>query len=117
MMPSHIHAILHRKAEGKLVYVDNAKVLKHGRGWFHLTADSLDELHAFAAKINISVRAFHRGARHPHYDITGAQRDRAIRGGASPVTAREVVFVARRAVDHTSTVSARSESLQLAFSF
>lgn len=116
-MLSHIHAILHRKTERKVVYVDNAKVLKHGRGWFHLTADSLDELHAFAAKISISVRAFHRGARHPHYDITGAQRVPAIRGGASPLTAREVVLVARRTVDHTSIVSARSKSLQLALSF
>lgn len=86
--------------EKKLVYVDNAEVPKYGRSWFHLTADSLDELHVFAASIQVSPRAFHRGARHPHYDITAAQRFRALRDGANAVTSREVVRVALRAVQH-----------------
>ena len=80
----------------KLVYVDDANVLKYGRGWFHLTADGMDELHAFAAGIGVPVRAFHRGARHPHYDITAHQRLIALRRGAHPVCSRELVRVARR---------------------
>jgi len=79
-----------------LVYVDDAEVSKYGRGWFHLTADTLEELHAFAARIGVPIRAFHRGARHPHYDITGLQRLNALRSGACSVTARDVVRVARQ---------------------
>lgn len=79
-----------------MVYVDDANVLKYGRGWFHLTADGLDELHAFAAGIRVPVRAFHRGARHPHYDITAHQRLTALRRGAQPVCSRELVRVARQ---------------------
>jgi hypothetical protein len=79
-----------------LVYVDDADVPKHGRGWFHLTADSLDELHAFAARLGVPTRAFHRGARHPHYDITAPQRLNALRRGARPVSPREVVRIARQ---------------------
>lgn len=78
-----------------MVYVDDANVLKYGRGWFHLTADGMDELHAFAAGIGVPVRAFHRGARHPHYDITAHQRLIALRRGAHPVCSRELVRVAR----------------------
>ncbi len=78
-----------------MVYVDDSNVCKHGRGWFHLTAESLDELHAFASRIGLPARNFHRGARHPHYDITAAQRLNAIRSGARPVSPREVVRIAR----------------------
>lgn len=78
----------------KLVYVDDANVSRYGRGWFHLTADSLEELHVFADSIGVPFRAFHRGARHPHYDISVAQRLNALRSGARPVTSREIVRIA-----------------------
>ncbi|BAL96335.1 DUF4031 domain-containing protein [Rubrivivax gelatinosus] len=78
-----------------MVYIDDAEVAKHGRNWFHLTADRLDELHSFAACIGLPANAFHRGARHPHYDVTAAQRLRALRGGARAVSSREVVRIAR----------------------
>ena len=97
-----------------MVYVDNAEVSKYGHGWFHLTADSREELHAFAADIGLPARAFHRGARHPHYDITKRQRFRALRGGARPVTAREVVRIARRATVYVSSEPLRNDELQLA---
>lgn len=100
--------------ERKLVYVDDAEVPKHGRGWFHLAADSIDELHAFAAVIKVSARAFHRGARHPHYDITEAQRLRAICGGARPVKARDIVRITRQTAEHPPNNAVRNESLQLA---
>lgn len=79
-----------------MVYVDDANVSRYGRSWFHLTADSLDELHLFADSIGVSSRAFHRGARHPHYDISACQRLNALRSGAKPVTAREIVRIAAR---------------------
>lgn len=79
-----------------MVYVDDADVPKYGRKWCHMTADSLDELHVFAARIGLPPRAFHRGARHPHYDITADQRLNAIRRGARPISQREVVRIARQ---------------------
>ncbi len=97
-----------------MVYVDDADVSKYGRGWFHLTADSLDELHAFAAYAGIPIRAFHRGARHPHYDITAAQRLNALRNGARPVSPREVVRIARQVLVAEPVVSTSASDAQLA---
>lgn len=79
-----------------MVYVDDAEVQRHGYTWFHLMADSVQELHEFAAGINLPSRAFHRGARHPHYDITVGQRQRALRNGAIAISAREAVQIGRR---------------------
>lgn len=98
----------------KMVYVDDAEVKKHGYTWFHLMADSIQELHAFAARIGLDSRAFHRQARHPHYDVTEAQRHRAIRFGARSITAREAVMVGRRMErEAPSSPSASSHQLCL----
>ena len=78
------------------MYVDDADVQKHGHAWFHLTADSMQEMHEFALEIGVTVHAFHRGARHPHYDITAGQRKRALMHGAVAITARDAVQIARR---------------------
>jgi hypothetical protein len=83
-----------RKQE--VVYVDDAEVVKRGYAWFHLVADSIQELHEFAASIGLSARAFHRGARHPHYDVTAVQRWRALRHGATAISARDAVRIGRR---------------------
>ncbi len=79
-----------------MVYVDDAEVLKHGYAWFHLMADSIQELHEFARSIGLSARAFHHGARHPHYDITAGQRRRAILYGAVAISVRDAVQIGRR---------------------
>lgn len=79
-----------------MVYVDDAEVAKRGRTWFHLVADSVQELHSFATSIGLPRRAFHTGARHPHYDVTAAQRLRAICNGALPIGPREAVLIGRR---------------------
>lgn len=97
-----------------MVYVDDADVSKYGRGWFHLTADSLVELHAFAVRIGLPTRAFHRGARHPHYDITEAQRLSALRSGAYPVSPRDIVRITRRVLSPPSVVVPSSGDSQLA---
>ena len=35
------------------VYVDSEEILWHGKLWCHLVADSLDELHTFAARLGL----------------------------------------------------------------
>lgn len=97
-----------------MIYVDDADVSKYGRGWFHLTADSLGELHAFAARIGLPTRAFHRGARHPHYDITADQRQNALRSGARPVSPREVVRISRQVIVPAPVVASSPSDAQLA---
>lgn len=97
-----------------MVYVDDADVPKYGRGWCHLTADSLGELHAFAARIGLPARAFHRGARHPHYDITSDQRLNALRSGAHPVSPREVVRIAKQVFVPPPAVASSPSDAQLA---
>ncbi len=79
-----------------MVYVDDAAVQKHGYAWFHLMADSLQELHEFAVGISLPARAFHRGAVHPHYDVTAGQRQRALRHGAVAISTRDAVQIGRR---------------------
>ena len=102
------------EGERKLVYVDDSNITKHGRGWFHLTAESLDELHAFAARIGVPTSAFHRGARHPHYDVTAAQRLNALRSGACAVSPREVVRIARQAFVSPPVCATSTSDTQLA---
>lgn len=77
-------------------YVDSAGILKRGRRWNHLTADSLAELHAFAARIGLARCWFHRGAKYPHYDVTDPQRESALRMGAVAVDRRALLLAAKR---------------------
>ncbi len=80
------------------VYVDEAIWHWKGRRWCHLMADDLDELHRFAARLGIH-RLSYQGppkTNAPHYDITGFERDRALRLGAIAVGRREIVGVFRR---------------------
>lgn len=79
-----------------MVYVDDSEVPKHGYAWFHLVADSIQELHEFAVNIGLPARSFHRGARHPHYDVTAGQRRRALQHGAVAISARDAVHIGRR---------------------
>lgn len=72
-----------------MVYVDNAFVARHGYQWCHLLADSVEELHEFAASIGLSARAFHHTARIPHYDVTRSQRRVVLNKGALAVSVRE----------------------------
>lgn len=84
-----------------MVYVDDSEVRKHGYSWFHLMADSVQELHEFAVSIGLPARAFHRGARHPHYDVTAGQRQRALICGAVAISARDAVVIGRRVAQPT----------------
>jgi hypothetical protein len=65
--------------------------------WFVLTADTDDELHAFAANLGLTQVMFrpgtpagpHQKPVAPHYDVTKGERDRAVELGAQPITPRE----------------------------
>jgi len=64
------------------VYVDNERIPWRGREWCHLVADSLDELHAFAAKLGLRRAWFQERASYPHYDVTVSVRNLALALGA-----------------------------------
>jgi hypothetical protein len=80
------------------VYVDAAIWHHAGRRWCHLLADEEAELHRFAALLGIK-RSSYQGppkTSAPHYDITGLERDRAVRLGAVECSREEIVAVFRR---------------------
>lgn len=91
------------------VYVDAAIWKWAGRRWCHLMADEEAELHAFAARLGIHRSSYQGPPRTsaPHYDITGFERDRAVRLGAMPVTRAEIVAHYRSVrVPRTATAGA-----------
>ncbi|MFC3725842.1 DUF4031 domain-containing protein [Neoaquamicrobium sediminum] len=80
------------------VYVDNAIWPWAGRRWCHLLADDEAELHRFAARIGVHRHSYQGPPKTsaPHYDLTGFERDRAVRMGALPVGRDVIVDVFRR---------------------
>ena len=59
------------------------------KGSCHLSADTLDELHDFAAKIGMKRAWFQDHKLLPHYDLTPARRIVAVRLGATQKNALE----------------------------
>lgn len=72
------------------VYVDQPIHPWRGKLWCHLVADDLNELHAFAAKLGLKREWFQNHKIQPHYDITAAKREKAIKLGANSITTREM---------------------------
>ncbi|MFT4248855.1 MAG: DUF4031 domain-containing protein [Pseudomonas sp.] len=68
------------------VYIDDAVHAWRGQRWAHLLADTLDELHAVAARLGIPRRAFQNKPSGAHYDVPAEMRAQAIRLGAVPVS-------------------------------
>jgi hypothetical protein len=66
-------------------------------GSCHLTADTLEELHAFAARLGLRRSWFQDHPRLPHYDLTKSRREQALQLGAVFVGAREQIRARRRA--------------------
>ena len=70
------------------VYVDHAFAVGDWGRWSgggHMQADTLDELHAFAARIGLRRESFQSKPGRPendHYDLTRASRELAITLGA-----------------------------------
>lgn len=56
----------------------------------HMYADSLAELHSFAARLGMKRQWFQDEARLPHYDLTERRRRAAVKLGAKEVTTREI---------------------------
>jgi hypothetical protein len=70
------------------VLVDPPRWPAHGRLWSHLVSDSsLEELHAFAARVGVPERAFDRD----HYDIPQERYDDAVAAGAEAVEGKELI--------------------------
>lgn len=59
--------------------------------WSHLTADTKDELHAFAARLGLRRAWFQDKPRGLwHYDVTAPKRARALLLGAQPISSRDL---------------------------
>ena len=74
------------------VYVDGSRIPWRGRSWSHLTADTAEELHEFAARLGIPKRGFHHNPARPwkdHYDFPESLREEALSLGAKPIGRRE----------------------------
>lgn len=76
------------------VYVDDARIpARVGRlegRWSHLTADTREQLDAFAARLGLRPAWIQKaGTPLEHYDVTESKRQLAIRLGAVQITARE----------------------------
>ena len=76
------------------VYIDPPTWPGHGRLWSHLISDrSYDELHAFAAILDLPESAFDND----HYDVVAERYAAALQAGARPVSSREIVQLLRAA--------------------
>jgi uncharacterized protein DUF4031 len=58
-------------------------------GACHMWADSLEELHAMAARIGMRRAWFQDDPRLPHYDLTPSRRAMALRAGAMEASLKE----------------------------
>jgi hypothetical protein len=86
-----------------MIYVDEVRYYetsnikgfakRYGNRWCHMFADTpqqLEELHEFARKIGCRRGWFQDGNEYfPHYDLTSARREMAIRAGAQEVKLKE----------------------------
>lgn len=78
------------------VYVDDARLSWQGRNWCHLVADSVAELHAFAAQLGLRQEWFQDRTMYPHYDVTVNVQRRALVLGAKMGNKRTIVACAKR---------------------
>lgn len=78
------------------VYVDREQIPWRGKLWCHLVADTLDELHAFAAALGLKRSWFQDRSSYPHYDVTMSVRDRALQRGAVSVGKTDMLNAARK---------------------
>lgn len=62
------------------------------KGWSHMIADSVEELHIFAQGVGIKKCRYQnkRGKNQPHYDVRENKYSNAINQGAIKVTRKEL---------------------------
>lgn len=78
------------------IYVDFVCIEFRGYKWCHMLADSLQELHDFAAFIEVDQLLFHRTASYPHYDVTLQMREIALENGAIAATRKQIIDSAKK---------------------
>ncbi len=76
------------------VYVDNlvkwpTKIRCFKPGSCHMTADTLEELHAFAKRLGLLREWFQPHGICPHYDLTVKKREAAVKLGALEIPYKE----------------------------
>lgn len=98
------------------IYVDFVKITFKGYQWCHMLADTLQELHEFAALIDVDARLFHRHASYPHYDITVQMREIAIAQGAIPADRKKIIECAKKLKVELNDQMVRSEFSEQSFS-
>jgi len=62
----------------------------------HLIADTLEELHSFAANIGMKAKWFQNHKLHPHYDIWGTMLKKALSSGAVVISSKDLVQKANK---------------------
>lgn len=79
------------------VYIDAPKWKKPcGRkSYCHLTADTINELHTFAAEHQVKPHFFHNTSSGPHYDVQEEHHARLVAAGAVEVSSREILRIAK----------------------
>ncbi|WP_316851846.1 DUF4031 domain-containing protein [Aquipseudomonas alcaligenes] len=86
-----LNAHFARTSHAMPVYVDSEEVRWKGRSWCHLVADTLDELHHFAAQLGLQRKWFQSKSFYPHYDVTLSVRARAIQLGAIDADRKTII--------------------------
>ena len=66
--------------------------------WCHMTADTVEELHAMAAAIGMPRRVFQDHAYRWHYDLTAPRRAMAVEMGALEISSRDMIRIMRARV-------------------
>jgi Protein of unknown function (DUF4031) len=112
------------------VYIDDANIpaavrngaRSHTPAWCHLTADTQEELHEFAARLGLNRSCFQPGkplGGKPgpfwHYDLTAGQRAQAVRLGAVQVSARQMPALMRARAARRQAPGQLAERPQLLF--
>lgn len=82
------------------VYVDMIRPVSTSRRWTHpeaahLLADTIEELHAFAASIKLAKCWYSRGST-PHYDVNRTMWEKAIAAGAIQLDRKQTVALIHR---------------------
>lgn len=77
------------------VYVDNARNPYGRMKMSHLLADSVQELHRFAARIGLK-REWFQGKDIPHYDLNKNKREHALEAGAVAASKYDIADLIRK---------------------
>ena len=92
------------------IYVDFMQIEFKGYKWCHMLADTLQELHDFAALIEVDKRLFHQNASYPHYDVTVQMLETALKYGATAADRKKIIECAKKLKVELNAQIARAKS-------